>query len=270
MHPDFIWLPGMDTPLVHTFGAMTLVGVLFALWYARRDGPRVGIDGDDAVSLGIEVFLAGLIGSRILFVYQNWGSFADGGLFDMINFRNGGLIWYGGLLSATPMAVLRARSYGLKISRVCDLFAVPVMIGLAVGRIGCLMAGDDHGRIVEEAWYTLTLPAPVDNQFGGQDFSQVKVEFTALAPTLDVALWLFDGCGINPTCLDFVNDRIGGVPETMTYRNETDQEMTVFLAVDCWRPPTESGTGYFTVKFTTDIIVPTENTSFGSLRSLYR
>jgi hypothetical protein len=121
-----------------------------------------------------------------------------------------------------------------------------------------------------EAWYTLTLPAPVDNQFGGQDFSQFKVETTVIAPTLDIGLLLFDGCGVSPTCLDYVNDRIGGVPEVMTYRNETDQEMTVFLAVDCWRPPTESGTGYFTVKFTSDIIVPTENTSFGSLRSLYR
>lgn len=121
-----------------------------------------------------------------------------------------------------------------------------------------------------EAWYTLTLPPPVDNQFGGQDFSQFKVEFPALAPTLDIGLWLFDGCGINPTCLDYVNDRIGGLGEVLTYRNETDQEMTVFLAVDCWRPPTESGTGNFTVKFTSDIIVPTENTSFGSLRSLYR
>jgi hypothetical protein len=121
-----------------------------------------------------------------------------------------------------------------------------------------------------EAWYTLTLPAPVDNQFGGQDFSQFKVEFTVLAPTLDIALWLFDGCGTTPTCLDYVNDRIGGVPEILTFRNETDQEMTVWLAVDCWRAPVETGTGYFTVKFTSDIIVPTENTSFGSLRSLYR
>ncbi len=121
-----------------------------------------------------------------------------------------------------------------------------------------------------EAWYTLTLPPPVGNQFGGQDFSQFKVEFTVLAPTLDVALWLFDGCGINPTCLDYANDRIGGIGETLTYRNETDQEKTVYLAVDCWRPPTELGTGYFTLNFTSDIIVPTEKASFGSLRALYR
>jgi hypothetical protein len=121
-----------------------------------------------------------------------------------------------------------------------------------------------------EAWYTMTLPAPVGNQFGGQDFSQFKVEFTVLAPTLDIGLWLFDGCGINPTCLDYVNDRIGGIGEVLTYRNETDAAMTVFLAVDCWRPPTELGTGFFTIKFTSDLIVPTENTSFGSLRALYR
>ena len=121
-----------------------------------------------------------------------------------------------------------------------------------------------------EKWYTLTLPPPVGNQFGSQDFSEFKVEFLILAPTLDVALWLFDGCGANAVCLDYVNDKIGGIGETMTYRNETDQEITVYLGVDCFRAPTESGTGYFTIKFASETIVPTKKTSFGSLRALYR
>lgn len=121
-----------------------------------------------------------------------------------------------------------------------------------------------------EKWFTLTLPPPVDNQFGGQDFSEFKVDFPAVTFPLDVALWLFDGCGTSPICLDYVNDETGGRGETMTYRNETEQEMTVYLGVDCFRAPTESGLGFFTIKFTNDIVVPTEKTSFGSLRAMYR
>jgi hypothetical protein len=120
-----------------------------------------------------------------------------------------------------------------------------------------------------EKWYTLTLPAAEDNQFGGRNFSEFEVEFTALYPTLDVALWLFDGCGIHPTCLDYVNNfAVGG--ESLKFRNETTQEMKVYLAVDCFRAPSEAGTGGYTLKFTNDIAVPTEKTSFGSLRALYR
>jgi hypothetical protein len=121
-----------------------------------------------------------------------------------------------------------------------------------------------------EKWYTLTLPAPTGNQWGGQNTSEFTAEITVIAPTLDVALWLFDGCGINPVCLDHVNDSIGGNSESLTFRNETDQEVTVFLAVDCFREPTESGTGYFSILFTPNTVVETEKTSFGSLRSLYR
>ncbi len=120
-----------------------------------------------------------------------------------------------------------------------------------------------------EKWYTLTLPAPVDNQWG-QDFSEFTVIFTELAPGLDVALWLFDGCGMTPTCLGYANDNVGGQPEILTYRNEPDKEIQVFLGVDCFRAPSEAVSGFYTIKFTTDIIVPTEKTSFGSLRALYR
>jgi hypothetical protein len=121
-----------------------------------------------------------------------------------------------------------------------------------------------------EKWYTLTLPPPVDNQFGGQDFSEFKAEITDLDFTLDIGLWLFDGCGISPNCLDYVNDSIGGRSETLRFRNETEQEITVYLGVDCFTPPSESGTGFYSIKFTSDIVVPTEKTSFGSLRALYR
>ena len=121
-----------------------------------------------------------------------------------------------------------------------------------------------------EKWYTLTLPAPVDNQFGGLDFSEIQIEITELALALDIVMWLFDGCGQNPACLDFVNNHNAGIPERLTYRNETDGEITLYLGVDCWRNPDESGAGFFTIKFTSDIIAQTEKTSFGSLRALYR
>ncbi|MEN8007853.1 MAG: hypothetical protein ABFS42_12610 [Candidatus Krumholzibacteriota bacterium] len=121
-----------------------------------------------------------------------------------------------------------------------------------------------------EKWYSLTMPARTGNQFGGADFSEFKVQILELAPSLDIALWLFDGCGTSPTCLDYANSGTGGQAETLTYRNETDQEVTVYLGVDCFRAPTETGSGYFSIKFTTDIIVPAEKTSFGSLRALYR
>ena len=121
-----------------------------------------------------------------------------------------------------------------------------------------------------EVWYTFTLPAPVDNQWGGKDYSSVRVEFESLYILLDVGLWLFDGCGTSPVCLDYVNDYQAGIPEKLTYTNETDAEITVYLGVDCWRNPSEAATGSYSLKIVSDIIAETEKKSFGSVRALYR
>ncbi len=160
MHPILIEIGG--TPIVHTFGALVLAGVLLGLWWVKRDASRLGLDPEDCVSLAVEVFIAGLIGSRIFFVVHNWEAmYADAAWYAPFNLRSGGLVWYGGLLAATPVAIWRAKSYGFPIPKLCDLLAPATVLGLAIGRIGCLMAGDDHGKIWhEETWFTLTFTDP--------------------------------------------------------------------------------------------------------------
>lgn len=145
--------PVLIGPL-HTFGVMVLLGVLAGLWWVRRDAPRLGFDGqavEDVISLAVEVFLAGLIGSRLQFVIHNWEHYSGENLWRVLAIWQGGLVWYGGLLAALPVAVWRIKHYGFPILRTCDLLAPCTMLGLAIGRIGCLMAGDDHGRIIIES-----------------------------------------------------------------------------------------------------------------------
>jgi phosphatidylglycerol:prolipoprotein diacylglycerol transferase len=147
---------------IHTFGVAVLLAAIASLSWVKYDAPRVGIDPEDMVSLGIEVFVAGLIGSRILFVWHNWdGMYVDLPWYQMFNPRTGGLIWYGGLLAATPTGFLRAKAWNVPMRQACDVMAGGIMIGLAIGRIGCLLAGDDHGSVApEETWYTLTFTDP--------------------------------------------------------------------------------------------------------------
>jgi hypothetical protein len=154
-----------------------------------------------------------------------------------------------------------------------DLSQGEVIIqGTLFNRFNAMQSYDCSGTLMRggEKWMALTLPAPVDNQWGGKDFSGFKVEFESLYILLDVGFWLFDGCGTNPVCLDFVNNFQAGIPETLEYTNETDGEITVYLGLDCWRNPSEDATGSYTLKITSDIVAPTEKKSFGSVRALYR
>jgi phosphatidylglycerol---prolipoprotein diacylglyceryl transferase len=133
---------------IHTFGVMVLLGVLLGLAWVRYDAPRLRLDPEDATSLAVEVFLAGLIGSRLQFVLHNWESYQRAGLHHIFYIWEGGLVWYGGFLAGLPVAVWRMRKYGFPVLRTMDLLAPCVIIGLGIGRIGCLMAGDDHGRML--------------------------------------------------------------------------------------------------------------------------
>lgn len=157
---------------LHTFGVMVLLGVLAGLWWTRHDAPRLRLDPEDASSLAVEVFLAGLIGSRVMFVMQNWQAYSEHGWLNVFAIWKGGLVWYGGLLAALPAAIWRMRHYGFPVLRTCDLLTPASMLGLGIGRIGCLMAGDDHGRMIilesQRQAFTTALPGQlVDGTYGG-------------------------------------------------------------------------------------------------------
>lgn len=113
-----------------------------------------------------------------------------------------------------------------------------------------------------EVWYALTVP-------GLQDLS-ARATPVVFAPTLDVALWLFDGCGASAVCLDFVDRRAGGQAETLDFANLTADAVTVFLAVDARRPPGEGDSGAFALELDCQSNVADEKRPLGSVKALFR
>lgn len=110
-----------------------------------------------------------------------------------------------------------------------------------------------------ERWYAVELAGEHEATF---------TVTTSLA-TLDLALWLFAGCGPDAVCLGFANNKIGGQPETLVHSNETVDLVTVYLAVDSPRP-VDDEQDTFTIDFNCQSIVANEKTSWGTLRALYR
>lgn len=113
-----------------------------------------------------------------------------------------------------------------------------------------------------EAWYAITLPG----------LHEVTLKATPLAGAslLDVALWLFDGCGATAACLDYADLKTGGQPESLAVANTGADPLTVYLAVDCRRAPTSAEAGAFAVEFLCHSTVATEQMPLGSVRALYR
>jgi phosphatidylglycerol:prolipoprotein diacylglycerol transferase len=99
----------------------------------------------------------------------------------MLAVWQGGLVMYGGTFGGLIGGAWCARRHGIPLWHAMDLGLVAGWFGLAVGRIGCLMVGDDYGSVVPERWrdlpFPITLrvpdPLPPHSLWGAENAGQV-------------------------------------------------------------------------------------------------
>lgn len=98
-----------------------------------------------------------LIGSRLLGIAEQWPTVMDawqGGRFLELILRPGGKTIIGGLLGGW-IGVMLIKKINNMQTRAGDLFALPLCVGIGVGRVGCLLAGladDTYGTPTTLPW----------------------------------------------------------------------------------------------------------------------
>lgn len=162
MHPILFKLPFFGGIPVYSYGVLVACAFLVAIFWVGYDAKSSGLDAKRATDLVFYIILAGLIGSRVVYiVVTEWDRFvADPIVF--FKLWEGGLVWYGGLIAALIVAALYVRHYKLPVLPYIDCFAPAVALGHAIGRLGCTMAGCCFGKhIGHDAWYAMIFPADV-------------------------------------------------------------------------------------------------------------
>jgi phosphatidylglycerol:prolipoprotein diacylglycerol transferase len=136
---------------VYSFGVMLALGFLAAGNVLGRELARKGIDPELASSMVLWAAVGGLGGSRLLSIAEDWQGFVAHPL--AFIFTGAGFVFYGGLLGGFLTVSIFIRSHGLSWLRVSDSIAPGLAIGQAIGRIGCLLAGDgDWGMPTTLPW----------------------------------------------------------------------------------------------------------------------
>ncbi len=168
-------LPALDKGQglpIRGYGVMMLVGVLSATALAAWRGRRMGIEPEVIYSLVFWMLVPGIIGARAFYVIEYWPDYAraytapGGGLVTflggVLNVAEGGLVVYGAVFGGAAGLLLFVRKRRLPLLAVCDLVAPSLMLGLAIGRIGCLLNGCCFGGETDLPW-AVTFPpnAPV-------------------------------------------------------------------------------------------------------------
>jgi len=211
---DFVRaLTGFDLPLpLPMFGLMVALAFLVSIWVAGRelrrlhDAGRIGLarrrvkekDGQHVEvfvppqeivnELGVIVVIVGIIGARIFhfleyphdFMADPWG---------MIFSRSGFTI-FGGLIFGVIAGAIYAKQRGLPIRAMCDAVAPAMMLGYAIGRIGCQLSGDGDWGIpadlaLKPGWLPTWLWAQTyDNNIIGVTIASPGVYPTPIYETL--------------------------------------------------------------------------------------
>lgn len=161
-----LWgLPALDDGQgvpVRGYGMMLLLAAGAGTWLSIVRGRALGFDADTILALGMEVFLWGLVGARLFYVLEYHEQFFDTGLLAAIprvlNIAGGGLVVFGSLPTAAAAAWFFARRRGLPILRLADCIAPGLLVGLAIGRIGCFLNGCCYGGLCDLPW-AVSFPA---------------------------------------------------------------------------------------------------------------
>jgi phosphatidylglycerol:prolipoprotein diacylglycerol transferase len=174
-----------------SYFVLLLSGFLFATALGVLWARRIGLNPDVIVDLGLAMLLAGVVGARILHVFADgyfWDyvhlctdparvdwpleraeclSTAYDGVWDTTQgvchpkardclawakFWAGGLTYYGGLLFAAATAVLVLRRDRFPFWKAADMAGFAIPMGLAFGRMGCLLAGCCFGAPTTLPW----------------------------------------------------------------------------------------------------------------------
>src|SRR5262249_12752573 len=136
---------------VYSFGLLLSLGFLVAGIVMQRDFVRKHEPGDLAWTIVGFGLVGGLLGARFHQALYHWPQFRA----DPVAFMTGrsGLVWYGGLLGGILATLWPIRRAGVRFGSVLDTSAFGLTLGLAIGRIGCHLAGDgDWGQPTAVPW----------------------------------------------------------------------------------------------------------------------
>jgi phosphatidylglycerol:prolipoprotein diacylglycerol transferase len=132
---------------ITSFGVMVALGALLGILLLRREARRSALDVAKLTDAALVGVLGGLAGAKLLYVIEHWAE----PLSDTLLSR-GGMSWYGGMTGGILAGLLAVRWQGLPLMATLSAAAPSLALGQAVGRIGCLLVGDDYGRPTHLPW----------------------------------------------------------------------------------------------------------------------
>ena len=137
-------------PVINSYGFMLMTAFYSCYYFLSKDLKRLNYNPSLAGDIIFAAAVGGIVGSRIYFLLENFDQFIQDP-FGML-FSGGGLVFLGGLIGGLLAVTYVIRKNNLEWLLVADLVAPLLILGYAIGRVGCLLVGDDYGLPTNFTW----------------------------------------------------------------------------------------------------------------------
>lgn len=130
---------------ISPFGVMLVFAFLASYIQLARGMRAVGAGTeDDTSALVVAAGLGGIVGAKVYYAILTHDPRSL--------LERSGLVWYGGFLLGGAAVLLVLWRRRLPVWPMVDATAPALALGYAIGRIGCLLVGDDYGRPTRLPW----------------------------------------------------------------------------------------------------------------------
>lgn len=159
-----IRFPGMDLVLPYVprsfrifgmeftiYGVLIAVGALLGMRLVLLEAERNQEDQNRYLNIMLISLAASVTGSRLFYVIFSWHLYSENpmGIFAL---RNGGYVFYGGLLAAVIAAAVFCKMKNLSFLKVADTITPGILLGQAIGRWGNFFNRESFGEYTD--WIT--------------------------------------------------------------------------------------------------------------------
>ncbi len=146
LRPVLFRVAGVPVPSYEVFVTLALVAGALVFWLqARRDRTA----GERTIFIVLAALVGGALGAKLLEWCFTWRAVAAH--LDNWRFLLAGRTVIGGFVGGSLGVILVKRRLGITERR-GNLFAPAIALGLAVGRVGCLLRGCCYGTETSLAW----------------------------------------------------------------------------------------------------------------------
>lgn len=133
------------------YAVLITIGIVLGLYFSSKIAKIKNIDSEMPQDLLLWALIPSIIGARLYYVIFSWEYYSKNPV-EILKIRNGGLAFYGGILTAFLIAYLYSKRKNINFFTILDIFAPGIALAQSIGRWGNFINQEAYGRTTNLPW----------------------------------------------------------------------------------------------------------------------